>query len=327
MLNRMITLDAPIKINLALHVVGQNSQGYHLLETLVTFVPTGDKVSVAASSQDSVQIEGDYGRDLSTGRDNLIVKARDLLRQTIGQAAFPVALSLIKRIPVASGLGGGSANAAATLLALSQIWRQGKERLINLSAQIGADVPMCLHALQHNQALLAKNIGDQITPLPFFPALDMVIVNPNKALSTKAVFDALVEKNNPPLYMTPEQFPKSVKRFSGKNCGKNKGLERITEPSEVKTALEALICRNKVLEALQNMRNDLYKPAYHLMPELGKIIEALQQTGAICTRMSGSGASCFALYDNQIQAQQAALAFKEQNPDYFVQAVQTVGGK
>jgi len=293
MLNRMITLDSPIKINLALHVVGQNSQGYHLLETLVTFVPTGDKVSVAASSQDSVQIEGDYGRDLSAGRDNLIVKARDLLRQTIGQAAFPVALSLIKKIPVASGLGGGSANAAATLLALSQIWRQGKEQLINLSEQIGADVPMCLHALQHNQALLAKNIGDQITPLPFFPALDMVIVNPNKALSTKAVFDALVEKNNPPLYMTPE----------------------------------ALICRNKVLEDLQNMRNDLYKPAYHLLPELGKIIETLQQTGAICTRMSGSGASCFALYDNQRQAQQAAIALKEQNPDYFVQAVQTVGGK
>jgi len=286
-----ITLDAPIKINLALHVVGQAANGYHQLQTLVVFAAMGDRISVAASRQDEVIIDGAYGHGLCSGRDNLIIKARDALRACVGGAAFPVRLHLTKNLPLASGLGGGSADGAATLLALSQIWRRNEEILDDLAKKLGADVPMCLHALQQRQALLATGIGDQIEPLPDFPALDMVIVHPKKPLSTAAVFAALSNKNNAPFDLSSKSRPNT----------------------------------EQLIQALKSMRNDLYAPACTLMPEIRHIMEKLQQTGAALTRMSGSGASCFGIYASQCEAELAAASLKQHNPDYFVQSLRTMG--
>jgi len=294
MLNQiMINLEAPIKINLALHVTGQEVGGYHSLQSLVTFAQAGDGLSAKASAEDDVILEGEYGHLLSAGEENLIVKARNLLRMMIGKAAFPVCLTLTKNLPPASGLGGGSADAAATLLTLKTLWQEeiDKKRLYDLARQLGADVPMCLSALQKAQALLATGIGDELTQLPNFPPLDMVIVNPNKKLATPAVFAALTQKNNPPFELNPHS------------------LDTV----------------DKVIETLKLMRNDLTPPANALMPEIGQILRGLEKGGASLARMSGSGASCFGIYKSQAQAQEAAAAFQAHYPDYFIKPVHTVG--
>jgi len=302
-----IALDAPIKINLALHIVGQAANGYHLLQTLVTFAAGGDRVAIVASERDEVNLDGEYGHDLSTGSDNLIVKARDLLRSAVaeaavGGAAFPVMLSLTKNLPPASGLGGGSADAAATLLGLSRLWQVEKEHklLYDLSRRLGADVPMCLHALQHHQMLMATGIGDKIVPLADFPALDMVIVNPGKNLSTAAVFEAFA--------LSAKAYP----RAEGSNgC--------FILPPDSLTSVEKLVA------SLKTLRNDLSYPAWCLMPEITLLIEKLENSGALLARMSGSGASCFGIYANPFKAQQAAALLKAQHPDYFVQTVRSFG--
>jgi len=286
-----ISLKAPIKINLALHILGQEAGGYHLLQTLVVFAANGDRISIAPSTQDTVQIEGPYGHNLCAGDNNLIVRARDLLRDFLGASAYPVSLTLTKNLPIASGLGGGSADAATTLLALSHIWQRGKNVPSDLVRSLGADVPMCLHALQHRQAILATGIGDKITPLPSFPPLDMVIINPLKALSTSRVFKALETKNNLPFI-----FP-----------------------------TQALHSTQNLVQALKQMRNDLYEPACGLMPQTRQIMEELQQTQPLLARMSGSGASCFAIYANYEQACQAAAMLKCQHSDYFIQTIRTMG--
>jgi len=287
----VITLDAPIKINLALHILGQDESQYHRLQTLVVFARKGDRITVAANPKDEVMIGGDYGGNLPADNDNLIVKARDILRAEVGLATFSVSLTLIKNLPIASGLGGGSADAAAVLLALSRLWGHGSDRLYDVARHLGADVPMCLHALQNPQALLATDTGDVIETLPAFPALDMVIVNPNKPLSTAAVFTALTLKNNPPFILLPQQ------------------------PSS-HTAL---------IQTLKTLRNDLYPPACSLMPEIGQIMQKLEQSGALLVRMSGSGASCFGIYASEQEAEHAAIILKQQNPDYFIQTVRTIG--
>jgi len=295
MLSRMTKIEAPIKINLALHVTGQEANGYHLLQSLVVFSGKGDELCVVASSRDEVHVEGEYGCNLGTGRDNLIVKARDMLRAEIGKTAFPIVLKLVKNLPLASGLGGGSADAAATLLALVRLWCIGidEKRLYDLARHIGADVPMCLHAMQHSQALLASGIGDKMTPLPQFPSLDMVLVNPHRTLSTAMVFRHLAQKTHAPFILESAAF----------------------------TSIE------KLVDFLKPLRNDLYLAAHRLMPEISQIPRKLEESGAMLARMSGSGASFFGIYANQIQAQEAEVTLKRQNPGYFVKAIRTFGKK
>jgi len=282
-----IIIESVIKINLALHIIGQEENGYHQLQSLVTFAPEGDVIEVSPSAEDEIILAGEYGLLLSVGEDNLIVKARNVLRACLHQPVSPVRVKLIKRLPPASGLGGGSADAAAVLLALTQIWQApiSEEALYDLAGQLGADVPMCLCALQHKQPLMVRGIGEKLTPLPDFPALDMVIINPNKQLATGAVFAALRQKNNPEFELSP----------------------------------------HKEGENLANLRNDLEQPARALMPEILDIIQELEISGAHLARMSGSGASCFGLYDNRAQAQAAAATLKSHHPDYFVIQTRSFG--
>lgn len=153
---------APAKINLCLHVTGQRPDGYHLLESLVVFTQFGDRLTVSPSSEDVFTITGPHATGLPVGPENLVLRARDLLREETGHVE-PVAIKLEKNLPAASGMGGGSSDAASTLILLNALWKLGLEqdRLARIALKLGADVPMCLS----ETPLIARGIGEDITPL------------------------------------------------------------------------------------------------------------------------------------------------------------------
>lgn len=195
-----VTEDAPAKINLALHVTGQRDDGYHLLDMLVTFTTHGDRLSFTAADADGFTLGGRFAADLGgEPHSNLVLRARDLLRQAAlaqGGHAPAVCIHLEKNLPVASGIGGGSADAAAALRGLQRFWnvRVPADQLARLALQLGADVPMCLES----RPLIARGIGEKIEHAAL-PRLYLVLANPLKAVSTPQIFRLLTEKNNRPL--------------------------------------------------------------------------------------------------------------------------------
>ncbi|OBZ92829.1 4-diphosphocytidyl-2C-methyl-D-erythritol kinase [Pararhizobium polonicum] len=287
-----LTRVAPAKINLALHVVGQRADGYHLLESLVTFADAGDRIGFSVSAEDCFTLSGRFSTDLqeADAAGNLVLKARDLLRAYLaerGIQAGPVHLHLEKNLPVASGIGGGSADAAATLLGLLELWGVPVDHsgLEEIALKLGADVPMCLEG----RPLIARGIGEDIEPLSEFPSFPMLIVNPRKAVSTPVIFRMLTSKTNPPLVMPPG--------------------------------------RRDWIETLKGLRNDLEPPALGLEPEIAAVSRALAETGASFVRMSGSGASCFALFANTDARDAAADILSTRNPSWYVLSCSSIGGK
>ncbi len=197
-----IVETAPAKINLALHVTGRRDDGYHLLDSLVTFAEDGDELSFEASDSDSFRITGRFGAGLSTD-DNLVLKARDLLRAALhdhGQPYGPVSILLDKSLPIASGIGGGSADAAATLRGLLRLWKATLpgETLQQIALTLGADVPMCLASTP----LRARGIGDALETVSM-PAVPMVLVNPLTPVSTPEIFRRLARRDNDPIGAMP----------------------------------------------------------------------------------------------------------------------------
>jgi 4-diphosphocytidyl-2-C-methyl-D-erythritol kinase len=191
---------AAAKVNLALHVTGRRADGYHLLETLVVFCELGDALSFEAAKADRLEIEGANGGGLDGGNGNLVARARGAFRQAVQEAggkAPPVAIRLTKELPISSGIGGGSADAAATLRGLARLWRTEID-LHRTAAGLGADVPMCLES----RAAIARGVGGALTPLDL-PPLDLVLVNPRVAVSTPEVFARLSWRNNDPLPPPP----------------------------------------------------------------------------------------------------------------------------
>ncbi|WP_454685620.1 4-(cytidine 5'-diphospho)-2-C-methyl-D-erythritol kinase [Agrobacterium leguminum] len=279
---------APAKINLALHVTGQRADGYHLLETLVTFTEAGDTIRIRDADADSFSISGPFGDLLRAGDggDNLVTRAKDLLRDALastGQPARPVAIHLEKNLPVASGIGGGSADAAATLRGLLRHWRAGiaPDTLASMALTLGADVPMCLE----RRPLIARGIGEDIEPLTDLPELAMVLANPLKAASTPEIFRRLQNKTNPPL------------------------------PASATIGW---------MDFLAQSRNDLQPPAQALLPEIGEIIGLLSQEGAALVRMSGSGATCFGIFHSLEAARKAETSLRKKRPGWYFQATRTI---
>ncbi|NYT31175.1 4-(cytidine 5'-diphospho)-2-C-methyl-D-erythritol kinase [Rhizobium sp. WYCCWR 11128] len=283
-----VSEEARAKINLALHVTGQRPDGYHLLDMLVTFADHGDRLDFMRSPADAFTLSGRFGEVLAgDGGTNLVLKARDLLREAIGPLAFPVRIHLEKNLPIASGIGGGSADAAATLRGLMRLWGTtlSAETLATLALKLGADVPMCLES----RPLIARGIGEKIEPVPELPAFAMVLANPLKGVSTPEVFRRLATKNNPALSLAPSQ-----------------------------TA--------DWLAAIAAARNDLEPPARELVPEISEISAMLQAHGALLTRMSGSGATCFGIFESMTAAEHAAAALHDERPGWYFQAAKTVSG-
>lgn len=195
----MTTQTAPAKINLALHVTGQRADGYHLLQTLVVFTEAGDLIEISHAESDGFAISGPFAGGLKQAdpASNLVLKARDLLRALPDVNGTPVFIHLHKNLPVASGIGGGSADAAATLRALMSHWKCAPppSTLLEICVELGADVPMCFSS----RPLIARGIGEDIDLIEDMPTLHLVLVNPLKGVSTPEVFRHLDQKNNPPL--------------------------------------------------------------------------------------------------------------------------------
>jgi 4-diphosphocytidyl-2-C-methyl-D-erythritol kinase len=364
----LLAEDAPAKINLALHITGRRADGFHLLESLVVFTRFGDRVEAQAAQTDNFAIDGPFGAGLCANADNLVIRARDALREAVGgrlreglppttppsglpdyrgRATGPgpsfgppsrgeirlssasasaidraeddepsellisplegemsgrteggaqacdlsenppaVSIRLEKHLPIASGIGGGSSDAAAILRALNRLWRCGLSpaELAQIGSKLGADVPMCLHAAP----LIARGTGEIIEPVADFPKLHLVLVNAGVEVSTPAVFAALVQKENPPLPPLPPR------------------------PDF-----------DSLLTWLTAARNDLEAPAVTIAPAIAESLATLRASHAAFARMSGSGATCFGLYETQAQAQSAAAAIRHSRPDWFVAATST----
>ena len=286
----IISRQAPAKINLALHVVGQRADNYHLLESLVTFTETGDRITARPADKLTLKIVGQFSAKLSADKSNLVLRAAYALRQMLqpdGLKVSGASILLEKNLPIASGIGGGSADAAAVLLALAELWNVAIEpaKMVQLAARLGADIPMCLLS----KPLIAKGIGDEISPVSL-PILSLVLVNSGTEISTPAIFGSLADKSNPGLPDLP--------KF--KHC-------------------------QDVVHFLEHTRNDLQNPAIAHAPEILSVIDALmEEKGCLLARMSGSGATCFGIFADQTSAEQAALNIAELRTDWWISATNTL---
>ena len=268
---------APAKVNLALHVTGRRGDGYHLLDSLVVFAGTGDRIAASPSETLSLAVTGPRAQGLSADDDNLVLRA--------ARAMGPGGANLVleKHLPVASGIGGGSADAAATLRALARLRGQPLPPAATVLA-LGADVPVCLAG----RPARMSGIGETVTPLAHpLPEAWLVLANPGAGVATPAVFAALARRENAPL---PRDLPR------------------------LKTAAE-------LAAFLRMARNDLEAPATAVLPAISLVRSALSaQPGCLMSRMSGSGATCFGLFPDALTAAAAARALRGAQPDWWIEA-------
>ena len=282
--------NAPAKLNLYLHMVGRRADGYHLLESLVAFTRSGDRLRAEPAATLSLTLDGPFADTLraTPDEDNLVLKAARSLAGWAKAHHRPITgarLVLTKNLPVASGIGGGSADAAATLTALRRLWALpiSDEDLAGLAEALGADIPACIAG----RPALMEGIGERLTALPALPPVPVLLVNPGLPLPTPAVYRAFREGHA----LSPTPRPKPAGPFRDAR------------------ALTA---------ALADTRNDLEAPAIALCPAIGEVLTALRQSGALFARMSGSGATCFALYDEADGAQAAATRLAGSAPSWWV---------
>jgi len=280
---RVVDVCARAKINLCLHVLGRRSDGYHTLESVVTFTELGDRLTARRASGISLAVSGPFAAAVPVDETNLAFKAARLLaaRAAPGRGA---ALVLEKNLPVAAGIGGGSADAAATFRALIELWDLdvAPADLQALALDLGADVPVCLAG----GTILVGGIGERVVPLPALPGLPIVLVNPGVPLATATVFRTL----------------------AGRFGHSRKALASVRTTSEL-------------LDLLGGCANDLTAPACALVPAIGAGLEFLgARPGVRLARMSGSGATCFALFDDAAAAHAAARDAKRRHPDWWAVA-------
>jgi 4-diphosphocytidyl-2-C-methyl-D-erythritol kinase len=289
-----LSTPAPAKINLYLHLTGKLSDGYHLLDSLIAFVGIHDRVLVAPADGLSLTIEGPFGDDLKgTQTDNLVLKVARRLADSAGIEAG-ADIRLDKRLPVASGIGGGSADAAAALTGLSELWGVAKggegvggPDLEKLALDLGADVPVCLFG----SAAFIGGIGEEIARSPALPPAWLVLVHPGVALSTPEVFAA------------------------------HKG--GFSEPARFDDAPESA---QALAYILAGRGNDLTAAAIGLQPAIGDALKVLETADeCLLARMSGSGATCFGLFENAGGAARAAAIMNKNHPQWWVRATPLLG--
>jgi 4-diphosphocytidyl-2-C-methyl-D-erythritol kinase len=263
---------APAKINLHLHVVGRRDDGYHLLDSLVVFAGVGDRLSVSPAEDLSLTLTGPFAAGLAAEADNLVLRAARALADVAGWRATG-RLVLEKVLPVASGIGGGSADAAATLRLLCRFWdiAPPADEMRRIAAGLGADVPVCLSG----RPALMSGIGELLAPAPALPDAGLVLVNPGVAVSTPSVFRARAGGFSDAAGFPSGGWPDIAALAGG----------------------------------LRETRNDLEPPARSLAPAIGDALATLAGApGCLLARMSGSGATCFGLFGSAAAARQAADA-------------------
>jgi len=268
---------APAKINLTLHVTGQRSDGYHLIDSLVAFADIGDWVTVEKSTEMHFAVRGPRAKGVPTDDSNLVLRAAGLMLTDQGTS-----VTLEKHLPAASGIGGGSADAAATLRAIRRLCNQPIPSAADMLS-LGADVPVCLES----ETARMQGIGEILTPIAALPAVWVVLVNPGVEISTPRSFKALASKENAPM---PETIP-VFEDIGG------------------------------MVAWLSEQRNDLQPGAIAMEPVIGDVLAAIATTKKlVLTRMSGSGATCFGLYATEEDASASAQTICTRHPEWWVAA-------
>ncbi len=278
------------KINLYLEVTGRRPNGYHELDSLIVFAGLGDRLVLEAADTLELSVTGRHAKGVPSDSSNLVMAAAEALRQASGTRQG-ARVRLEKRIPVAAGVGGGSADAAATLEGLRQLWKLkiSDRDLRELSLGLGADVPVCLFGLP----ALVQGIGEVIERAPPLPPVWLDLVNPGVSLSTPAVFKA-----------RSGDFTQAR-----------------PWPGGAETAAQ-------LADLLRGWRNDLQPPAAGLAPVVETVLAKLGALpGALFSRMSGSGATCFALFSSAKEAKSAAASLSAEQPDWWVAAAPLLHGK
>ena len=287
-----LTEDARAKVNLTLRVVGRRVDGYHDLESMVAFADCADRLSLTPGSKLNLRTTGPLAQDCGVTADNLVFKAAELLGERVPDLKLGD-FTLDKVLPVAAGIGGGSADAAAALRLLAQTNGLAIDdaRLIEVAKLTGADVPVCLAS----RACVMTGVGETLLPLSL-PKLPCVMVNPRVPLATRDVFNALGLRNGELLVGIAD-------------------LLRATAWPEDGASVEDWV------EVLAAGSNDLEAPATRIQPVIGEVLAALSATnGAWLVRMSGSGATCFAIFENTPEAQRAAQKIQRDHPRWWVHA-------
>ncbi len=273
--------QAPAKINLTLRVLGRRADGYHELESLVAFADLADTLSLQPGLKTALDVSGPFAAASGKVSDNLVLKAVAALRQRKG-ALKAGGFHLEKNIPVAAGIGGGSADAAAALRLLARIIGLALDdpRLTSAALHVGADVPVCLDP----RSRIMRGVGDLLSEPLDLPPLPAVLINPGVALATRDVFV----------------------KFSGTQ-GSKKYLAHV--PS----------IQNALIEFLRGHGNDLTQAAIACAPVIADVLYALRALPAVrLTRMSGSGPTCFALFPSSGEAAAAAQRLKAERKDWWV---------
>ena len=274
---------APAKINLYLHVTGRRPDGYHELDSWVVFSSIGDTVEVRRADQLSLTVDGPFADEIPATDDNLACRAARGLADALGKSAN-VAIRLTKVLPVASGVGGGSADAAAVLRSLLRLWDVNPEPalLATVAQRIGADVPACVRS----RSCFMGGIGERLEPAPSVAGYPMVLANPGVAVPTAPVFKA------------------REGRFSAQD-----------RPSAEPSGPAALA------DLLMSRKNDLSAPACRLFPAVAEVESALRDLpGCLLARMSGSGGTCFGIFDAAGSADAGARTLRDRHPQWWATA-------
>lgn len=284
----MIEERAPAKVNLSLRVTGRRADGYHDLESLVVFAGAADRLTAAPAGMLALDVTGPFAAALAGETGNLVLRAARMLREQTGETRG-ARLGLEKNLPVASGIGGGSADAAAALRALARLWgrRLETETLASLALCLGADVPVCLDTAP----ALMWGRGEKIARLSALPPFWLVLANPGLPVATASVFRALAAPACSGLRPSPR--------------------------------LPSFGTLDQLLAWLGQNGNDLEAPAIGLVPEIAGVLEAMRAApGCRLARMSGSGATCFGIFAAEAAARGAARLLAAAHPAWWVAAAE-----
>ena len=277
-----VSVFAPAKINLFLHVGEKRDDNYHALESLVVFAETSDRLTLSPAAGISLSVSGRFAKALPNDSENLVLKAAQALL-----ASPPLekgaAITLEKNLPVASGIGGGSADAAAALRGLNALWdlRYSENEMLAIAAQLGSDVPACLLS----RPCWMEGRGERVLPLAPLPQLPLILINPGVMVPTGRVFA---------------------------NLNARTGLGAQPPLGPIKSVWD-------LVGYLDGAVNDLEAPASRLAPDIEDVLSALdREPGCVLAQMSGSGATCFGLFDQQQFAIGAAERIAQDHPEWWV---------
>lgn len=278
------TLAAPAKINLHLHILSKRpSDGYHILDSLFVFTELGDDLYFKPSKDFSLEVTGDFAKNLSISEDNSIIKAALLLSKELGIKPSGE-ITLVKRLPISAGIGGGTADGAAALIGLQKLWKKevSLKKLYEIGFKLGSDVVASLYG----RPVLVGGVGDELKPAPKLPFMGILLVNPMVPISSREIFRSRKDHFSKEFSFLPEY--KDVQSLS---------------------------------LALQKSRNDLTETAISFEPIIKEALSAIKDSkDCLLSRMSGSGSTCFGIYDTLEKAQFAEVTLKGKYPNWWIKS-------